>query len=332
MLRGYTDTNIVKEVPSPRGDKGAELRTIGRDEILKPAQVWAIAERLPEWAANVCLVLAQTALRGGEAAALLVDDWNPATGTLHVSKSWSPFDGIKVPKTKQGNRTLTIGRTGREVIDRAAGDQRRGGDKPLLLAARRPQHFHPPSFRRAFVRALRECGYPDHFRVHTLRHSAISWWLAAGQSIDEVAKAAGHSSVYVTLTIYRHHHRHASGDPLPPLWIQDGQGSRLAPVPNPGSPFSWPAHHAGVGPPPFLMWRVWGAVLGGSSRDHAGAAHPRDSASGPSAGEGCEFDADSGGVAPSWPAVAFHHGVDSGLVGSGRSGAAAAPLPGPSYR
>src|SRR5690606_12618296 len=116
------------------------------------------------------------------------------------------------------------------------------------------------------------------------------------------------------------------------LWVQDGPGSRLAPLPCAGSPFSWPPHHAGVDPAPFLLLRVWGAVLGGPPRNHAGAAHPRDPASGPPAGPRRQRHADPGGVAPSRPPVAFHHGLDPGLVGSGRSGAAPAPLPGPPDR
>ena len=67
---------------------------------------------------------------------------------------------------------------------------------------------------RVFRPALRRDGL-RRVRVHDLRHSCASLWLAAGVDIAEVSRALGHASPLVTMGVYAH-------------WIQRRQSNSLA--------------------------------------------------------------------------------------------------------
>jgi len=123
--------------------------------------------------------------------------------------------------------------------------------------------------------------------------------------------------------------RHAPGGSVFVVRVQDGSDPRLPPSPSAGPAGSWPTHNVDVGPSPVLVWRVWGAVLRGPSRDPGWAPYACDPATGPPAGAGRQRHVDPGSGSPPRPSVALHHGPHPGLVGPGRRRAPPAPLPGP---
>jgi integrase len=47
-------------------------------------------------------------------------------------------------------------------------------------------------------------GLPSTFKLHDLRHSAATFWLAAGSSIYFVQQQLGHASLQSTISIYGH--------------------------------------------------------------------------------------------------------------------------------
>jgi integrase len=55
---------------------------------------------------------------------------------------------------------------------------------------------------RLFKRILRKAGLPVTIRLHDLRGTAITDWIAAGGDPKAVQAAAGHASVETTLTYY----------------------------------------------------------------------------------------------------------------------------------
>lgn len=89
----------------------------------------------------------------------------------------------------------------------------RSGDDNALLSPGRNGGSHVlnydhvldvGSFRRNYFRpALRALGMPD-VRVHDLRHTAASLWLAAGFKPYEVSSWLGHANVNTTDRIYAH--------------------------------------------------------------------------------------------------------------------------------
>jgi integrase len=56
---------------------------------------------------------------------------------------------------------------------------------------------------RVWLSATKAAGL-DGVRVHDLRHSAISLWIAAGANPKEVARRAGHTSVRTVFDVYGH--------------------------------------------------------------------------------------------------------------------------------
>jgi integrase len=57
---------------------------------------------------------------------------------------------------------------------------------------------------RAFRRLLARAGLPTHYRVHDLRHTAVSSLLVAGIPLAEVAQLAGHAGPQITAALYAH--------------------------------------------------------------------------------------------------------------------------------
>ena len=56
---------------------------------------------------------------------------------------------------------------------------------------------------RAFQRALARAGLP-HYRFHDLRHSAATFLLAQGFTLEDVKNLLGHSSIVLTSNTYGH--------------------------------------------------------------------------------------------------------------------------------
>ncbi len=55
---------------------------------------------------------------------------------------------------------------------------------------------------RVLAPAVRRAGLPDGFTFHWLRHSHVSWLLAAGEPVTEVSARVGHKTPAITLARY----------------------------------------------------------------------------------------------------------------------------------
>ena len=70
----------------------------------------------------------------------------------------------------------------------------------LCFAGPRGGYLARSTFRRVFwLPAIEKAGVPG-MRVHDMRHSAISWWVAARIPLGDVRDRAGHTSIAVTNT------------------------------------------------------------------------------------------------------------------------------------
>ena len=75
-----------------------------------------------------------------------------------------------------------------------------GVRKVLCFTGPRGGYLKRSTFRRVYwLPAIEEAGVPG-MRVHDMRHSAISWWVAAHIPLADVRDRAGHSSIAVTNT------------------------------------------------------------------------------------------------------------------------------------
>jgi integrase len=58
--------------------------------------------------------------------------------------------------------------------------------------------------RRGHDHALKDAGLPSGVRLHDLRHTAATPWLAAGESIYFVQQQLGHADIQTTIDHYGH--------------------------------------------------------------------------------------------------------------------------------
>jgi integrase len=84
--------------------------------------------------------------------------------------------------------------------------------KELCFTGPRGGYLKRSTFRRVYwLPAIEKAGVPG-MRVHDMRHSAISWWVAAHIPLADVRDRAGHSSIAVTNTYV--HTMPADDDPF----------------------------------------------------------------------------------------------------------------------
>ncbi len=119
---------------------------------------------------------------------------------------------VKGPKSAAGVRMIELDEELltllRQHRDRQAAERSAAGrawvDHGLIFCSRLGTPLLPGNLLRQFRRLLRLAGVPSHFRVHDLRHTAVSSLLAAGIPLAEVAQLAGHASPAITSALYTH--------------------------------------------------------------------------------------------------------------------------------
>lgn len=183
------------------------------------AQVEATASELAQFQPYDVLVrfMAYTGLRAGEVAGLRVRDVDLAAGHVSVRQTAQHIKGEWVygtPKSRRSTRDVPL-LDRRLIADLKAHKMQhpRSGDGDALFWPGRTPGSHRvdywrvwdlASFRRNYFKpALARAELPA-IRVHDLRHTAASLWLAAGFPPYQVSRWLGHASVVTTDTIYSH--------------------------------------------------------------------------------------------------------------------------------
>lgn len=139
----------------------------------------------------ICLMLAVCGpLRRGEICALTLDDIDVRRSVVHVHGSVAYMDGggtvVKPPKTRSSDRYILMPP---EVID-------------AIVRQGYVTRWNPRELYYRFKRALAAAGLED-FRLHDLRHFAISELLAAGVEPIYIAERSGHATLG-TMRRYEH--------------------------------------------------------------------------------------------------------------------------------
>lgn len=74
-----------------------------------------------------------------------------------------------------------------------------GSDDPLLLSSNTKRHMTRRAIQKAFKRCLKKAGLPEHFSIHSLRHTyGTHLYKASNHNLRLVQEQLGHSSVKVT--------------------------------------------------------------------------------------------------------------------------------------
>jgi integrase len=155
-----------------------------------------------------------TGLRRGEALALRWDDVDLTENALRVRGTLSrTSNGLEItePKTERSRRTVPLPRAAVEALKahrkRQAADQLAAGRawQPcgLVFATEVGTALEPRNVLRRFDALARKAGL-EGVHLHTLRHSAASFLLAAGTHTKVVQEHLGHSSYAITADIYSH--------------------------------------------------------------------------------------------------------------------------------
>lgn len=192
---------------------------------LSYSQVEALAAELRHFHPYDVLVrlMAYSGLRAGEVAGLRVKDIDLTAGHISVRQTaqWIKRKDQAVgewvfgtPKSRRSSRDVPLlDRALIADLKRLKMQHPRSGDPDALFWPGRAPGSHRvdydriwdlASFRRNYFKpALVRAQLPG-IRVHDLRHTAASLWLAAGFPPYQVSRWLGHASVVTTDTIYSH--------------------------------------------------------------------------------------------------------------------------------
>lgn len=201
---GYITRNPARKVANP------EPATLGQEEFegiaLTPAQVQAIATECGAHADAGDLVVwfvALTGVRAGELARVDLADLN----TLH---RFLTVRGTKSRRSRDRRVDYGAALTDRLKPYLRAHPRADTPTAPLFYGRdnnSRPdpdRRFDPGTFyKRVFKPAAVKLGLPQ-VRFHDLRHTAGSWWIEAGVSLETVSARLGHADINFTRRTYIH--------------------------------------------------------------------------------------------------------------------------------
>jgi integrase len=195
----------------------SEMPTVRRRKgiALTPAQQRLLIDSAKgAWCLPVFLELsAATGTRRGEVLALRWTDVQ--NGEVIVSRSLSQtkrglaFKGTKTDKErpialpKSAISALETHRTAQNPFRKQFGTDYRA-DLDLIFANPDGTPLRPDSVSASISALAKRLKLPKGASLHTLRHTHGSHLLAAGMELPAVSERLGHSSVYVTATVYSH--------------------------------------------------------------------------------------------------------------------------------
>ena len=190
--------NPVDRLPLPKIER-EEMRFVSHSELIRLADCID-----PRYRAFV-LLGGYGGLRLGEMLGLRSARVDLQRGTVTVAETLVDVNNrisFGPPKTKAANRAISLPRFVCDELARLT----KCSTQPDKLLFQSPDglpiraslfrtRFWTPAVNRADVAPL---------RIHDLRHTAVSLWIAAGANPKQVAVRAGHTSVSVVLDRYGH--------------------------------------------------------------------------------------------------------------------------------
>jgi integrase len=183
------------------------------------------------WYRPLAETLIGAGLRIGEAIALEWSDINWDGSALSVTKT-TKVGGVGTPKGDRA-RTVVVASYLLDVLRDYRAAQGRISAR-VFASAEGGELTRQAARRRGHLLALRAAGLPTAVRLHDLRHTAATIWLAAGESIYFVQQQLGHQDIQTTINLYGHPDRQAhkqAAERAAAWWRADvSAGSGVPPV------------------------------------------------------------------------------------------------------
>jgi integrase len=183
---------------------GVKLPTVEREEMrfLTPEELLRLAEAIDPRYRALIFVGGYGGLRIGELAGLRKGRIDMLRGIIDVAEQVVEVGGklsVGPLKTRAARRVKLPRFVVEELAARLAKVQGElvfpSPDGGLLSRTRFRQRVWLPATRAAGLNGV---------RVHDLRHTAVSLWIATGANPKEVARRAGHTSVRIVFDVYGH--------------------------------------------------------------------------------------------------------------------------------
>lgn len=209
-------TNPCTKTSLPRSDDHTEeeMTFLEREEYTR---ISAELRAFDPNAADLLDFLVGTGLRWGEATALQTRDVNLRQKTVNIQRAWKRQDDntfeIGPPKTRKARRVIALNDTQMAMVRRQIAGRGpedwifRGG----LGKAWRHSNFYHRKWERA-LKAATEKGLTKRPRLHDLRHTHVSWLIAANIPLPAIQARLGHESITTTVDRYGHLVRALDGE------------------------------------------------------------------------------------------------------------------------
>jgi integrase len=204
ILQAAVDATPPRLARNPA--KGVRLPRTAHTEmtVLGPDQIDDLADAIdPRWRGLIYMGC-YCGLRIGEMAALRVGDVNLVTRQITVLRSLTEVEGhqhLGATKTRAGRRVVPLPR---QIVAELTPHLDGKHPDDLVFPNTEGGYLRTSNFRQFRWRpATRAVGLPG-FRIHDMRHTAISLWVEAGEDPVQIAAWAGHTSVVTVLDRYGH--------------------------------------------------------------------------------------------------------------------------------
>ena len=201
--------NVASLIRPPKVE-AQEVEILGADEI------GMVLAKLEGHALHPIATLAlATGMRRGELLALRWGDVDLSGATMRVERALEETGAgirFKAPKTKHGQRTVSLPKSAIEVLRahrlkqlelRVALGQGKQKLDALVFSTFEGAPLSPDNLSRDWRRAVTTLDLPK-VKFHALRHSHASALIASGLDVLTVSRRLGHGSPVITLSTYAH--------------------------------------------------------------------------------------------------------------------------------
>lgn len=173
-------------------------------DVLTPAEIDALADAIDQRFRAVVLLGCWAGLRIGEIVGLRVGDVDVLRRTVTVNRTVVEVSGelhVHAPKTRAGRRAVPIPASIADELGVLLDGKHRDD---LVVEAPKGGYVRLASWRSRYWHDAVEAIGREGFRIHDMRHTAVSLWISTGADAKKVAAWAGHASVVSVFDRYGH--------------------------------------------------------------------------------------------------------------------------------